>query len=198
MWMKTGFQSHFHANFHSSVTLLFLFRFSWNFHQNVELRNWEWYTSFWEVFAHIWIEKGPIFGPIYIGPISGLGKSLWLAYKATLLQPMHIYCILSISLYLVWTCPTIFVYFLHLHLICSVPYLKMTIYIKQHIGSDKHLFSIKLWNPSILTLVLGTHRVLLTTYNIMFWLRNLYKNLSFNYTVLSRGLQTFLCAVEVD
>ena len=32
-------------NFHGYVTLLFLFRFSWNFHQNVELRNWEWYTS---------------------------------------------------------------------------------------------------------------------------------------------------------
>ena len=29
------------ANFHASVTLLFLFGFSLNFHQNVELRNWE-------------------------------------------------------------------------------------------------------------------------------------------------------------
>ena len=37
-------------NLHRSVTLLFLFGFSWNFHQNVEIRNWEWYTLFWEVF----------------------------------------------------------------------------------------------------------------------------------------------------
>ena len=31
----------FYANFHESVTLLFLFEFSRNFHQNEELRNWE-------------------------------------------------------------------------------------------------------------------------------------------------------------
>ena len=49
----------------------FFFRFSWNFQQNVELRNWEWYTSFWEVFAYFWNGKGQIFGPK-----SGLGKSL--------------------------------------------------------------------------------------------------------------------------
>ena len=31
MWMKTCFHSHFYANFHASVTLLFLFGFSWDF-----------------------------------------------------------------------------------------------------------------------------------------------------------------------
>ena len=71
MWMKTCFHSHFYANFHASVTLLFLFRFSWSFRQTVELRNWEWHTPFWEVFAHFGIGKGPI-----LGPRSGLGKSL--------------------------------------------------------------------------------------------------------------------------
>ena len=76
MWMETCFHSHFYANFHASVTLLFLFRFSWNFHQNVKLRNWEWYTPFWEVYAHFWIGKGPIFGPK-----SGLEKSLQFRWK---------------------------------------------------------------------------------------------------------------------
>ena len=71
MWIKTCFHSHFYANFHGSVTLLFLFGFSWNFQQNVELRNWEWYTPFWEVFAHFLIGKELIFGCK-----SGLGKSL--------------------------------------------------------------------------------------------------------------------------
>ena len=71
MRMKTCFHSHFYANFHASVTLLFLFGFSWNFTKNVELRNWEWYTPFWEVFAHFLFGKGPVFGPK-----SGLGKSL--------------------------------------------------------------------------------------------------------------------------
>ena len=71
MWMKTCFHSHFYTNFYASVTLLFLFGFSWHFHQNLELRNWEWYTAFWEVFAQFLIGKGPIFGPK-----SGLTKSL--------------------------------------------------------------------------------------------------------------------------
>ena len=53
MWMKTCFHSHFYAIFHASATLLLLFGFSRNFHQNVGLRNWRWYTPlFWEVFAH--------------------------------------------------------------------------------------------------------------------------------------------------
>ena len=33
------------------------------FHQNVELRNWEWPTPFWEDFAHFQIGKGLLFGP---------------------------------------------------------------------------------------------------------------------------------------
>ena len=50
--MKTCCHSHFYANFHASVTLIFFIGFSRNFLQNVELRNWEWYTyTFWRVFA---------------------------------------------------------------------------------------------------------------------------------------------------
>ena len=49
---KENLCKHFYANFHESVTVLFLFGFSWNFHQNVELRNWEWYTLFLQVFTH--------------------------------------------------------------------------------------------------------------------------------------------------
>ena len=79
MWMKTCFHSHFYANFHASVTLLFLFRFSWNFHQSVELRNWEWYAPFWEVFAQFWIWKGQIFGSKL-----GLGKSLIFVHASIL------------------------------------------------------------------------------------------------------------------
>ena len=41
------------------------------FSPNVELRNWEWYTPFWEVFAYFPFGKGPIFGPKL-----GQGKSL--------------------------------------------------------------------------------------------------------------------------
>ena len=37
--MKTCFHSHFYANFYASVTVLFLFGFSCNFHQNVEIGN---------------------------------------------------------------------------------------------------------------------------------------------------------------
>ena len=40
MRMKTCFHSHFYANFHASVTLVFLLIFSRNFHKNVELKNW--------------------------------------------------------------------------------------------------------------------------------------------------------------
>ena len=39
-------------------TLVFLIRFSWDFH-----KNWEQYTPFWKVFAHFWIGKGLLFGP---------------------------------------------------------------------------------------------------------------------------------------
>ena len=49
----------FYANFHASVTLLDLFGFSCNFHQNVELSNWKWHAPFWEVFAHSLIGKAP-------------------------------------------------------------------------------------------------------------------------------------------
>ena len=45
------------------------------FHQAVGLRNWECYLLFWEVFAHFWIGKGPIFCPRI-----GLGKSLQLIF----------------------------------------------------------------------------------------------------------------------
>ena len=69
--MKTCFHSHFYTSFHAYVTLLFLLGCSLNFHQNVELKIWEGYTPFWEVFAHFLIGKGQIFGPK-----SGLGKSL--------------------------------------------------------------------------------------------------------------------------
>ena len=42
-----------------------------NFHQNVKLRNWEWYTIL-EVFAHFFIWEGADID----GPKSGLGKYL--------------------------------------------------------------------------------------------------------------------------
>ena len=61
MWMKTCFHSHFYANFHASITLVFLIGFSWIFHQNIEQTNWEWYTPYREVFAHFLIGKGPLF-----------------------------------------------------------------------------------------------------------------------------------------
>ena len=68
--MKTCFHSHFYANFHASVTLLFLFGSSPYFHKNVELRNDIYH--FGKFFLLIFlIGKGPIFGPK-----SGLGKSL--------------------------------------------------------------------------------------------------------------------------
>ena len=57
-WMKTCFHSHFYTNFHASVTLLFFFGFSWNFHQNVELRNWEWYSPFLKVFIIFELGRG--------------------------------------------------------------------------------------------------------------------------------------------
>ena len=47
-----------------------LFGFSWNFHQNVELRNWEWYTPFGK-FLLIFNWEGAD-----VRPQSGLGKSL--------------------------------------------------------------------------------------------------------------------------
>ena len=60
LWMKTFFHTYFYVNFHASVTLLILFGFSRNINLNVELRNWVWYTPFWEVFT----------------PKSSVGKSL--------------------------------------------------------------------------------------------------------------------------
>ena len=38
--MKTCFHSHFYANFHASVTLVYFIGFSKKIHQNVELNNW--------------------------------------------------------------------------------------------------------------------------------------------------------------
>ena len=73
--MKTCFHSHFYANFQTSVTLVLLFGFSRNVHQNVELEIGNDKTPFWEVFAYYEIGKGPIFDPRF-----GLGKSL-LEYK---------------------------------------------------------------------------------------------------------------------
>ena len=70
------FLSHFYANFLASVTLLFVFGFSWNFHQSVVLRNWELYAPFWEVFAQFWIRKGPI-----CSPKSGLRQFLEVIYS---------------------------------------------------------------------------------------------------------------------
>ena len=71
MWMKTCFHSHscfhshFYTNFHASVTLLFLFGLSWNFHQNVELRKLGMiYTILGSFCSFFELGRGPIFGPI--------------------------------------------------------------------------------------------------------------------------------------
>ena len=60
-----------HEKFSCIYNFAIFVQISWNFHQNIAKRNWEWYTPFWEVFAQFWIGKGLIFGPK-----SGLGKSL--------------------------------------------------------------------------------------------------------------------------
>ena len=67
--IKTCFHSHFYANFHVSVTLVFLIRFSWNFLQNVELSNWERYTPLLGSFFSSLKREGAV-----IWPQSGVGN----------------------------------------------------------------------------------------------------------------------------
>ena len=50
----------FYENFHASVTLFFFLWIFLKFHQNVELRKWELFTPFLEVFADFLMGKGPI------------------------------------------------------------------------------------------------------------------------------------------
>ena len=73
MWTKICFRSHFYANFHASVTLPLMFAFLWTFHQNVDLRNWELYIPFLEVFCS--------FLKIYSAPNQALENPCYLLEK---------------------------------------------------------------------------------------------------------------------
>ena len=115
--MKTVFHSHFYANFHGSLTLLFLSWFTYNFHQNVELIEWEWSTPFREVFAHFLIGKGLIFCPktglgkslMKIMRLSNLMQLLWHPKMLKLLSFAHIYLCIWNWKWLVFTSVTILV-----------------------------------------------------------------------------------------
>ena len=69
--MKTYYICIFKANFQASVTLLFFSDFHENFHQNVELKNWNDIHHFGKFLLIFELGRGR-----YLGPKSGLGKSL--------------------------------------------------------------------------------------------------------------------------